>query len=221
MCGRYTLRRYDLIRAAFDATPTFEEFDERPRFNIAPSQPVPIVRIKGGRRIITMAQWGFVPSWTKGKPKLRPINARAETVTHSGMFRDAFQRRRCLIPADGFFEWQGSKAPKQPYYIRMRAGQPFGLAGLWERWRPEPDAEPVDTCTIITTTPNAVTARLHNRMPLIIAPADYERWLDPATPAAQVAALLQPYPADSMEAIPVSAQVNNTRNDGPQLIEPA
>jgi putative SOS response-associated peptidase YedK len=137
------------------------------------------------------------------------------------MCREAFQRRRCLIPADGFFEWKGSKAPKQPYYIRLRDGQPFGLAGLWERWRPEPDAEPIDTCTIITVQPNAITALLHNRMPLIIAAADYGRWLDPATPAAHVATLLRPYPADDMDAIAVSAAVNSTRNDGPELIEPA
>lgn len=137
------------------------------------------------------------------------------------MFREAFQRRRCLIPADGFFEWKGSKPPKQPYYIRMRDGHMFGLGGLWERWQPDPDAEPIETCTIITTQPNAITEPLHNRMPLIIAPSDYERWLDPATPSAEVAAVLRPYPAEEMDALPVSAKVNNTRNDGPQLIEPA
>jgi putative SOS response-associated peptidase YedK len=208
------------VRATFNATPTFPEFDERPRFNIAPSQTIPIVRVDDGQRIIALAQWGFVPAWTKGKPKLRPVNARAETVATSGMFREAFRRRRCLIPADGFYEWQGSKAPRQPYLIHMRDDHVFGFGGLWERWRPEPDAEPIDTCTIITVQPNAVAAPIHNRMPLIIAPGDYARWLDPATPAADVADLLRPYPADDMDAIAVSAQVNNVRNDGPELIEP-
>jgi putative SOS response-associated peptidase YedK len=222
MCGRYTCRRYDLVKATFDAQPTFPEFDERPRFNIAPTQTVPIVRIDSkGNRVIGLAQWGLIPSWTKGKPKFRPINARAENIATSPMFRQAIERRRCLIPADGFYEWKGAKAPKQPFFIHLKDDGLFALGGLWERWRPEPDAEPIDTFTIITVQPNAVTSPIHNRMPLIIAPADYGRWLDPTTPRPRVAALLRPYPADGMDALPVSAEVNNTRNDGPQLIKPA
>jgi putative SOS response-associated peptidase YedK len=124
--------------------PGFEEFTERPRFNIAPSQRMPIVRADGaGSPELAAAHWGLIPSWTK-EPKLKPINARAETVATSGMFRQAFTRRRCLVPADGFYEWQGLKPPKQPFFIHRKDDRQFAFAGLWERWHP-PGAEPVDT----------------------------------------------------------------------------
>jgi putative SOS response-associated peptidase YedK len=137
------------------------------------------------------------------------------------MFRQAVARRRCLVPADGFFEWQGSKPPKQPYFIHMRSDEPFAFAGLWERWRPDaPDAEPLDTFTILTTSPNELMSPIHNRMPVIIAGKDYDRWLDRTVETAGVADLLKPYPAEEMEAYTVSTRVNNVRNDERDLLLP-
>ena len=224
MCGRYTLRRIDLIRGGFDASllPSFEEFTERPRFNIAPSQAIPVVRLdSSGKRVLGTVRWGLIPSWTKGKPKHEPINARAETLATSGMFRQAFERRRCLVPADGFYEWRKLDAKtKQPMFVHRRDDGVFAFAGLWERWKPDPEAEPVDTCTIITTTPNELMAPIHDRMPVILDPADYARWLDRETPAADVAGLLRPCPPDEMEARPVSTRVNSPRNDDEECVQP-
>jgi putative SOS response-associated peptidase YedK len=225
MCGRYTLRRYDLARAAFDAMQQqlpFEEFSElriTPRFNIAPSQIVPTVRIdRNGNRVLSAAKWGLIPSWTKSKPKTAPVNARAETLATSGMFRQAFGRRRCLIPADGFYEWQGSKPPKQPYFIHRRDDSLFAFGGLWERWNDPKTGKPVDTCTIITTPPNDLMASIHNRMPLILDKADYDRWLNREIPGEQVTDLLKPSQAD-LEARRVSPAVNSVKNDSPDLID--
>jgi putative SOS response-associated peptidase YedK len=224
MCGRYTLRRASLVYAAMGATPylpSFEEFDEKrvvPRFNVAPSQTVPIVRISGeGKRVVSEARWGLIPSWVKGKPKSAPINARAETVRTSGMFRQAMERRRCLVPADGFYEWKGAKPPKQPYFIHKPDDGIFAFAGLWERWKPDSDAEPVDTFTIITTAANEVIKPIHNRMPVILSEADYAKWLDRATAEKDVEGLLKPYEGE-LEAARVSTKVNSAKNEGPELI---
>lgn len=146
---------------------------------------------------------------------MRPINAKAETVATSGIFRRAFQSHRCLVPADGFYEWKGSKPPKQPYYVRMRGGGPFTFAGLWERWHPE-GADPIDTYTIITTEANELMASIHNRMPVIVPLDRYGDWLEGEAPAG----LLRPYRADEMEAIPVSRAVNSPKNDSEACIEP-
>jgi putative SOS response-associated peptidase YedK len=225
MCGRYTLRRYDLAWAAFDAIQgelPFDEFSElriTPRFNIAPSQMVATVRINSkGERVLSAAKWGLIPSWAKSKPKTCPINARAETLASSGMFRQAFKRRRCLIPADGFYEWQGSKPPKQPYFIHRRDDRLFGFGGLWERWNDPQGGEVVDTCTIITTPANELMAPIRNRMPLILAEGDYARWLDREIPGEQVEDLLKPSHAD-LEARPISTAVNSVKNDRPELID--
>jgi len=223
MCGRYTLRRPDLLAAAFDATPTlpFEEFTERPRFNVAPSQDVAIVRINSsGDRVLGLVRWGLIPSWTKGKPKQQPINARAETVASSGMFRQAFERRRCLVPADGFYEWQVIDGRKQPMFVRRHDDAPFAFAGLWERWTPEEGAEPVDSMTIVTTAPNALMAPIHDRMPVILAQPDYARWMDREVPGAEVASLLRPYAEQDMAAVPVSTHVNSPRNDDCDCVAP-
>lgn len=221
MCGRYKLTvEFDRLARIFLAEASNEAFS--PRFNIAPSQDAPVVRLdKDGDRTIGLVNWGFVPSWVKGEPKTKPINARAETVATGGMFRQALQRRRCLVPADGFYEWQGAKPPKQPYLIRMKDDGVFAFAGLWERWRPDPDSEPVDTYTIITTTPNAVAERVHNRMPVILKPEDYARWLDKDVSGEGVADLLGPYPAEGMIATAVSTRVNSVKNDDAGCIEPA
>lgn len=224
MCGRYSLRQNDLHRVGADVScflPKYDEFVEKPRFNIAPSQDGLIVRVDAkGEPELSLPQWGFIPAWTKETPKLRPINARAETVATSGMFRQAFGRRRCLVLADGFYEWQGSKPPKQPYFIHMKDDGLFAFAGLWERWRPDDDAEPVETFTIITTTPNGVMSPIHNRMPVILSPRDYERWLDPKQTGESVLELLRPFAADGMEAYRISTRVNKPAHDGPELIEP-
>jgi putative SOS response-associated peptidase YedK len=229
MCGRYTLRRFELLRAAFDATlPLFEEFSETrrnpldPRFNIAPSQLVPVVRPDaGGQRVVSLVQWGLIPHWAKDKPKAQPINARAETVGTSGMFRQAFDRRRCLIPADGFYEWKRQPdGTKQPMFIHRTDHAPFAFGGLWERWRPAPDAPAVDTCTIITTAANELMQDIHDRMPLIVAEADYARWLDRNTPGQAVADVLHPASSQGWSADPVDRRVNSPRNDDPDLIAP-
>ena len=217
MCGRFLLYSpVDLLQRAFG----FSELPNlQPRYNVAPTQAVPIIRRKeGGGRELTMVRWGLVPFWAKDlKIGSQLINARAETVTSKPAFRAAFAKRRCLVPADGFYEWQkreGSKL-KQPMLIRRRDGAPFAFAGLWESWR-GPDGE-VQTCTIVTTEANAVLSPIHNRMPVVLEPGAYDRWLDPEQPSAE---LLLPCPDEWLEAFPVSTQVNNVRNDAAELIEP-
>jgi putative SOS response-associated peptidase YedK len=226
MCGRYTLRRYELAKAVFQAMRQvgFEEFSELDVhwWNVAPSQHVPVVRMEdNGERVIAPAQWGFIPAWAKELPKIRPINARAETVATSGTFRQAFNNRRCLIPADGFYEWQGAKRLKQPYFIHLKDDGVFAFAGLWERWQPAKDAQPIDTCTIITTQPNELMSPIHNRMPVIVARGNYSRWLDSRIPGNEVADALTPYPAEEMDAYAVAPAVNNPKDDGPELIRAA
>jgi putative SOS response-associated peptidase YedK len=242
MCGRYTLRRLDVflhemanlrgaigdIEAGFEIDPRDEPFDEKgkllsSRFNIAPSQQIPVIRSKSdGAFALGLVKWGLIPSWTKGKPKLQPINARGETVATSGMFRQAFERRRCLIPADGFYEWKKLDAKtKQPMFIHLRGDRPFAFAGLWERWRPDENSDPIDTCTILTTTPNEVMKEIHDRMPVILAPDDFANWLNRDVPGKDVIDLVKPFDAEQMEAWPVSTAVNSPKNDGEELVEKA
>ena len=217
MCGRYLLHTpVHRLQQAFGFT---ELPNLTPRYNIAPTQTVPIIRqqASGEGRELALVRWGLVPSWAKdvgigGKM----INARAEGIAAKPAFRTAFHKRRCLVPADGFYEWQKVAGGKQPMLIRLRSGGPFAFAGLWERWR-GPDGE-VETSTIITTTPNALTAPIPDRMPVVLDPADYDRWLDPAQPDAE--ALLRPCPDDWLVAVPVSRRVNSPRNDTVDLIEP-
>ena len=219
MCGRYTIRRPDLIRAGLRHQPTFgfEEFDEylTPRFNIAPSQLAPIVRATDKGYQLLLARWGLIPAWSKEKPKVKPINARCETVATSGMFRQAFQRRRCLVPADGFLEWQGAKPPKQPFFIHLKSDSSFAFAGLWEQWKPK-DGEPVDTFTILTTTPNSLMSPIHNRMPVILREDEYDRWVGKE----HTTDLLRPFDAAGMEAYKVSSAVNSPKNDNPECVQP-
>ena len=212
-----------MVRAGFDAMPLpgFEEFTERPRFNIAPSQNIAVVRMdKEGHRIVGPVKWGLIPHWAKVAPKVQPINARAETVRTSGMFRDAFSRRRCIIPADGFYEWRKiDPKTKQPMFVHYRDDRLFGFAGVWERWRPSPDAAPVDTCTILTTTPNNLMSSIHNRMPVILQRKDYGKWLDRSTDAEEAEKLMTPCVDEEMEAIPVSKVVNSPKNDVSECVE--
>ncbi len=193
-----------------------------PRFNIAPTQAVAAVRGRGGggRELVALT-WGLIPSWSKDRGMgSRLINARAETVVEKPAFRAALRSRRCLVLADGFYEWQKLGTRKQPHHIRMRDGRPFAFAGLWERWAP-PAGDEVESCTIITTTPNGVVAPIHDRMPVILAPADLDLWIDPAVrdPAA-VVGMLRAYPAEGMIAYPVSLQVNSPRADDPSCVLP-
>ncbi len=230
MCGRFTLHH------------TLEELEERfaaeiavpsaaetaPRYNIAPTQDILVVTQNGARHL-QGCHWGLIPSWAKD-PAIgnKMINARAETLAEKPSFRTALSRRRCLIPADGFYEWQnaaadlpsGKKAPRTPMHIRLQGGGLFAFAGLWDEWH-APDGSSLRSCTIITTAPNAVTAPIHDRMPVILHPEDEALWLDRSiTNASDLLPLLIPYPADTMEAYAVSRSVNAPTMDDPELIVP-
>jgi len=224
MCGRFTLRApASTVAEQFNL---FDVAEYRPRFNIAPTQPVAVVRIApesdaAGRQLAWL-RWGLVPSWAKD-PAIGNslINARAETVAEKPAFRAALRRRRCLVVADGFYEWQRTGSRKQPYFIRLRDDRPFAFAGLWESWE-GPDHSALETCTLITTAPNELMEPIHNRMPVILAPGDYDRWLDPAIQGPeQLRPLLKPYSGGEMVAWAVSTHVNSPRNDDPQCIAPA
>jgi putative SOS response-associated peptidase YedK len=203
-----------------------------PRYNVAPTQTVAAVRQSpaGGRRQLGLFRWGLIPSWAKEAKMAAPlVNARAETVAEKPAFRSALARRRCLVLADGYLEWQKVGKEKRPLYYRMKDERPFAFAGLWERWRGpdggkgEGDAgEPLESCTIITTEANELAKAVHDRMPVILHPSDYDVWLNPAqNDSQQVLKLLKPYAAEEMKAEPVSMRVNNVRNDDAACLAPA
>ena len=217
MCGRYTLiASPQALRALFgyEEQPNFP-----PRYNIAPTQPVAIVRVVEGQRQFALMRWGFLPSWA-GDPKKFSllINARGETVRDKPAYQAAMKRRRCLIPADGFYEWQVKGGDKRPFYVRARSGTPLAFAGLWETWT-GPNGEELDTAVIVTTRANEMLGAIHERMPAIVAPEAFDLWLGAADVAA-AAALIAPAPGNLLEAREVSTAVNRTANDHPQLIEP-
>jgi putative SOS response-associated peptidase YedK len=221
MCGRFTLTDPDADLAVQFNLPEIP--DLKPRYNIAPTQPVAAVRVaaEGTQREMVMLRWGLIPSWAKDlNIGARMINARSETVAEKPSFRHAFRRRRCLVVADGFYEWQKQNGTKQPYFIRLREARPFAFAGLWERWE-GPEADVIESCTLLTTQPNDFMRQLHNRMPVILQPKDYELWLDPKVQEASLLQpLLLPFPPDEMDAYPVSRYVNSPDNDDPRCIEP-
>lgn len=225
MCGRYVLTTPGEVLAQIFATaPPPEELLEAilPRYNIAPTQKVPIVRqAASGERELALAQWGLVPHWAKD-PAIgnKLINARAETAAEKPSFRDAMKRRRCLIPADGFYEWQKLGKGKQPWLLRMKDAGPFAFAGLWSQWKTPPGGATLETCAILTTTPNELTATVHDRMPVILPQTTWSRWLDEAAQGPPFTELLVSFPAGQMEAFPVSKRVNSPANEGPDLIEP-
>lgn len=194
-----------------------------PRYNIAPAQAVAVVRAspQAGRRELALLHWGLIPSWAKD-PSIghKTINARSETVTEKPSFRNAFKKRRCLIPTSGFYEWKREGKAKQPYIIGLQGGALFALAGLWERWAP-PGRDPVESCTILTTSPNEIMRPIHDRMPVIVDPEDYGLWLDPglAEPD-KLTPLLKPYPAERMQAHAVSPWVNSPKNEGARCTQP-
>jgi len=221
MCGRFTIIR---LSEFLDRFPWIVRTDAAPmpaRYNVAPSQAVAAVTNQQSK--IDYVRWGLVPSWAKDlSVGNRMINARAETLAEKPAFSRLLRRRRCLIPADGFYEWRKNPdgKTKTPMYIRMTGGRPFAFAGLWDTWH-DPDGATVPSCTIITTTPNELMRPIHDRMPVILKEADYQRWLAPEeTPAESLTKLLEPYPAGEMEAFAVSKAVNSPRVDAPQLIEP-
>jgi putative SOS response-associated peptidase YedK len=226
MCGRYLLKApADALRRAFGFV---EQPNLMPRYNIAPTQDVAVIRERRepkGERTLQLLRWGLIPSWAedmKGGAKL--INARAEGISERPSFREAFQRRRCLVPADGFYEWRTEGKLKQPYLIQRRDRAPFAFAGLWERWVPRtqpPEPAYIDSFTIVTTEANALLRPLHARMPVILAPEDYARWFDRGTSEAELKALLKPAPEDLLAYVPVSPRVNAAQPDDPGLIEPA
>lgn len=199
-----------------------------PRFNVAPTQPVAIVRQpESGSRELASLRWGLIPHWAKDASMAsKMINARAETVDDKPVFREAFARRRCLVPVDGFYEWRMEDGKKQPFRIGMKGGDLFAFAGLYEGWEATEDAanwskgELIETFTIITTTANEKLQPIHARMPVILPPDDYEKWLSPANDSASLKQMLRPYPAEPMAFYRVGMAVNNVRNDGPDVIEP-
>ncbi|ODA29246.1 SOS response-associated peptidase [Planctopirus hydrillae] len=221
MCGRFTLRtELKLLAELYGFQPI--SLPWTPRYNIAPTQLVAAVRLSAdaSSRELEMLRWGLVPSWAKEIPKGRPmINARADTVAEKPTFRAAFKRRRCLILADGFYEWHQDGEIKEPYYIRMRDERPFAMAGLWENWDKGP--QPLESATIITTGPNELMAKFHHRMPVILDPDLANVWLDPGIEEPEeLLPLLKPYPEEQMEAYVVSSRVNRVKDDSPQCIEP-
>lgn len=223
MCGRFGLtrpERLDLDRFGVSEVPPLV-----PRFNVAPGGEILVVREREGARRAELLHWGLVPSWAKDASiGDRMANARADTAHEKPAFRAAMRTRRCLIPADVFYEWQvvpGAKR-KQPYAARMRGGEPFAMAGLWEYWRPkdDPTHPGIASCAILTTDANALMQPVHDRMPVIIPPSRYRAWLDARTPDPAVRDLLQPYPSDEMEVWPVSLRVNNPRADDESVLAP-
>ena len=223
MCGRFNLRTnvadlmdmFSLVPATGFAVSRVE-----PRFNIAPTQPVLAVRLQDESRQLSYLQWGLIPFWSKDPNSGRKmINARAETVRSKPSFRSAFRSRRCLILADGFYEWKTlAEGGKQPYHIQMRDGSPFAFAGLWEQWVGN-SGETIESCSIITTTPNELLSEIHDRMPVILKPEDFGQWIEPEVSDPQlIENLLQPYDAEAMLAYRVSTLVNNPRNETPDCL---
>lgn len=218
MCGRYTLKSDGRQVAKVFGLAESPGLSER--YNIAPTQSVPVVLEENGRKLQEM-HWGLIPSWADD-PSIgfRMINARAETVSEKPSYRSAFKRRRCLVVADGFYEWKKTADGKQPYYLRLKHGGPFGFAGLWESWNVE-GGEELRSTTIITMEPNEVAAEVHNRMPVILSREFHDVWLDPENnDREELLAMLAPYPAEAMEAYPVSREVNRPANDYPGVLQP-
>lgn len=220
MCGRFA-RKTDPKRLAKEFK-VAEAPAAEASYNSAPTQDLLAVRESPGGREMTFFRWGLVPSWAKDTSiGVRLINARSETVAEKPAFREAFRRRRCIIPADGFYEWQRAGGRKRPFFFLMRDESPFGFAGLWERWEGG-GGEVVDSCTILTTEANELLRPVHDRMPVILHPADYELWLDADVRKFDlVKEVLRPYPASEMAGYPVGTAINSPRSRGAELIAPA
>ncbi len=221
MCGRYAFfSPAEAVRRLFalDAVPEL-----RPRYNIAPTQDVAAVRVTpAGGRTLVLLHWGLVPRWARERAiGNRMINARAETLAVKPAFRDAFRHRRCLVLADGWYEWQAAPGGRQPWFIRARDAGPMALAGLWERWTDPADGAPLESCTLVTTDATAPLRRIHDRMPVVLPEEHWPRWLDPGfADAAALGSMLGAGDPARFEAWPVSRAVNSPRNEGAELVEP-
>jgi putative SOS response-associated peptidase YedK len=219
MCGRYCISTApEAIRRLFRYP---EQPNFPPRYNVAPTQPVPIVRLVEGQRQFALVRWGLIPPWVKDpKAFSLVINARGESVNDKPAFRNAMKRRRCLFPADGFYEWKTEAGRKRAFFARSKLRVPLAFAGLWETWM-GPNGEEMETAAIITTTANAEMAQVHHRAPVIVAPEQFDFWLDAGNDEWAATALIAPAPDGSMEVYEVSGEVNRVANDTPALIEPA
>ena len=219
MCGRYAIttppQELSKLFQAIGAIPNFP-----PRFNAAPSQILPVVRRSPkGARDLALMRWGLIPGWSKG-PDVRfsMINARSDTVAQKPAYRGAYRHRRCLVPADGFFEWKAERGGKQPYYFSLKSGDTFAFAGLWEHWI-GPGGDEIESFAVVVTDANDCVTHVHDRMPVILSPADYGRWLgEEDIPARDLAALMRPFPGEDMQVWPVSRKVNSPAYDGPDLV---
>ena len=222
MCGRFARKSTQEVLADWFGVELEDMPWFAPCFNVAPQSVQPVVRVNrdAGNREFALMRWGLVPPWAKdAKIGYNTINARAEEAASKPVFREALKKRRCLVPADAFFEWQRlDPKSKRPFAIGLKSGDPYAFAGLWESWRPR-DGDPLETFSILTIDPNEVVEPIHNRMPVILEPKDYDRWLDPGDPQRPPVDLLRPYPADQMHAWPVSDRVGNVRNNEPALLE--
>lgn len=221
MCNRYRLTHSERYLAArFQAS---GEINDTPRYNIAPTQTVLTVRREQGQKVrrFTKMRWGLIPHWAKGVSiGTRTLNARSETVTKTPAFRDSILTKRCLIPADGFYEWRAMGRVMQPFCFEVGEGDVFALAGLWDEWR-SPDGKVIESCTILTTTPNSLVSDMHDRMPVIVPPEKYEVWLDPdVTDFEAIRGILKPYDAEQMRCYPVSTKLNNSKNEGAESAAP-
>jgi putative SOS response-associated peptidase YedK len=212
MCGRFTLRRSDRIKVG--GLIHFDLDDFIPRYNIAPSQDILTVIERAAAREARLLQWGLIPSWSKEAKGI--INARVETIEDKPSFKESFERRRCLILADGFYEWERNGKISQPYFFQMKDGAPFAFAGIWDRWRSGDRS--ITSCAIITTTANELLAQIHTRMPVMLRPESYDLWLNENSRAADLKDLLVPFPADEMTSHPVGYDVNDVKNDGEGLL---
>jgi putative SOS response-associated peptidase YedK len=227
MCGRFAQpRSAEELARIFHARPATDLPGER--FNVAPTDEVAAVVEHHGERVVDAFRWGLVPFYAKtARDGARLINARAETVERSPAFRTAFARHRCIIPADAFYEWRRERDPatgrtirSEPFAVRRLDGEPLALAGLWSSWRDPDTAARLYTCTILTTDPNELVARIHDRMPVVLDPTGWDAWLAQETPAEELRSLLRPAPVEPLDAYAVSPAVNNVRNEGPELLAP-
>jgi putative SOS response-associated peptidase YedK len=222
MCGRFARRSTQEVLADWFGVEMEDMPWFAPSYNVAPQTTQPVVRLNrgSGKREFALMQWGLVPYWAKD-PKIgySTINARAEEVATKPLYREALKKRRCLIPADAFYEWQklGGKS-KRPFAFGLKSGEPYAFAGLWEQWKPK-EGEPLETFTILTTDPNELAEKVHDRMPVILEPRDYDRWMEPGEPERLPVDLLRPLPAEKMKRWTVDERVGNVRNDDPELLK--
>jgi putative SOS response-associated peptidase YedK len=220
MCGRFSLHtRLNALLQQFGAEMA-QEWEVVPRYNIAPSQQVPIIRFVDSHRELSMVRWGLIPPWANPeKPLPMMNNARSEEVTEKPTFKSIIKTKRCLILADGFYEWETIGKKKQPHYFGVKGFKPFAFAGLWQTWKGE--SKSVDSCTIMTTSANELVGKIHDRMPVILSPKNYDLWLDPEIQEPiRLKRLYQPFPATEMESRVVDTKVNKAGNEGADLIEP-